>query len=70
MLGEVDSALDRHDSQVTITPFAKKMRDLNKNMSIQYGDAHDSFPMDYHGMGTRSWSSIMTFKAFLKHNTE
>lgn len=70
MLGEVDAALDRHDSQVTITPFAKKMRDLNKNMSIQYGDMHDSFPMDYHGMGTRSWSSIMTFKAFLKHNTD
>ena len=70
MLAEVDSALDRHDSQVTITPFAKKLRDLNKNMSIQYGDDHDSFPMDYHGMGTRSWSSIMTFKAFLKHNTD
>jgi len=70
MLSEVEAALDRHDSQVTITPFAKKMRDLNKNMSIQYGDAHDSFPMDYHGMGTRSWSSIMTFKAFLKHNTD
>lgn len=70
MLAEVDSALDRRDSQVTITPFAKKLRDLNKNMSIQYGNAHDSFPMDYHGMGTRSWSSIMTFKAFLKHNTD
>ena len=70
MLAEVDSALDRHDSQVTITPFAKKLRDLNKNMSIQYGDTHDSFPMDYHGMGTRSWSSIMTFKAFLKHNMD
>ena len=37
-------------------------------MSIQYGDELDSFPMDYHGMGTRSWSSIMTFKAFLNHN--
>lgn len=70
MLAEVDAALDRHDSQVTITPFAKKLRDLNKNMSIQYGDTHDCFPMDYHGMGTRSWSSIMTFKAFLKHNTD
>lgn len=70
MLSEVDAALDRHDSQVTITPFAKKLRDLNKNMSIQYGDTHDSFPMDYHGMGTRSWSSIMTFKAFLKHNSD
>lgn len=70
MLAEVDSALDSHDSQVTITPFAKKIRDLNKNMSIQYGDTRDSFPMDYHGMGTRSWSSIMTFKAFLKHNTD
>lgn len=70
MLGEVDAALDRHDSQVTITPFAKKLRDLSKNMSIQYGDANDCFPMDYHGMGTRSWSSIMTFKAFLKHNLD
>ena len=70
MLGEVDSALDRHDSQITITPFAKKIRDINKSISIQYGDSHDSFPMDYHGMGTRSWSSIMTFKAFLKHNTD
>lgn len=28
MLAEVDSALDRRDSQVTITPFAKKLRDL------------------------------------------
>ena len=70
MLAEVNSALDSHGSQVTITPFSKKLRDINKNMSIQYGDAHDSFPMDYHGMGTRSWSSIMTFKAFLKHNTD
>jgi putative ATP-dependent endonuclease of OLD family len=24
--------------------------------------------MDYHGMGTRSWSSLLTFKSFIAHN--
>ena len=65
-LSGLDSTMDKHDSKVSIQPFAKKLRDLNKGLSIQYGTESDSFTMDYHGMGTRSWSSLLTFKAFLK----
>lgn len=65
-LSGLDSTMDKQDSKVSIQPFAKKLRDLNKSLSIQYGTESDSFTMDYHGMGTRSWSSLLTFKAFLK----
>ncbi len=65
-LSGLDSTMDKHDSKVSILPFAKKLRDLNKSLSIQYGTENDSFTMDYHGMGTRSWSSLLTFKAFLQ----
>ena len=68
VLAGVDSAMDRVGSKVEITPFAKKIRDLNKNISIRYGDNDNSFTMDYHGMGTRSWSSLLTFKAFVVQN--
>lgn len=64
----INSAMDRQSSGVSISPFAKKIRDLNKGVSIQYGDEGNSFSMDYHGMGTRSWSSLLTFKAFVSHN--
>lgn len=64
-LSGLDSTMDKQDSKVSIQPFAKKLRDLNKSLSIQYGTESDSFTMDYHGMGTRSWSSLLTFKAFL-----
>lgn len=66
-LKELDSALDRLDSKVSISPFAKRIMDLNKSVSIHYGTTQDSFTMDYHGMGTRSWSSLLTFKAFLQN---
>lgn len=68
VLKGVDSAMDRRDSKIEITPFAKKIRDLNKNISIHYGETTNSFTMDYHGMGTRSWSSLLTFKAFVSQN--
>lgn len=48
-----------------ITPFPKKIRDLSKNFSLHFGDnANCSFSMEYHGMGTRSWASMLTVKAF------
>jgi len=64
----VDSAMDRGSSKIAITPFSKKIRDLNKNISIHYGEYENVFTMDYHGMGTRSWSSLLTFKAFTSQN--
>jgi len=65
-LKELDSAMDTKSAGVEITPFAKKIRDLNKGITISYSDNKDSFPMEYHGMGTRSWSSLLTLKAFIE----
>lgn len=61
---------------VEITPFPKKIRDLSKHFSIHFGEgANGTFSMEYHGMGTRSWASMLTVKAFieatsLKHEEE
>ncbi len=64
-LKELDSAMDTSSEGVEITPFTKKVRDLNKGLSIYYSDKKDSFSMEYHGMGTRSWSSLLTLKSFI-----
>lgn len=64
-LKDLDSTMDSQSHGIEITPFTKKIRDLNKGMSIYYGDSKDSFPMEYHGMGTRSWSSLLTLKSFI-----
>lgn len=48
-----------------ITPFPKKIRDLSKYFSVHFGDAeNNTFSMEYHGMGTRSWASMLTVMAF------
>lgn len=64
-LKEIESAIDNDNSEVSITPFTKKLRDLNKGITIHYGNNVNSYTMDYHGMGTRSWSSLLTFKSFI-----
>lgn len=62
--------------QVELTPFPKKIRDLSKRFSVHYGESQNSsFSMEYHGMGTRSWASMLTVKAFTelmaqKHEAE
>ncbi|MCX8490596.1 MAG: AAA family ATPase [Cyclobacteriaceae bacterium] len=48
-----------------LTPFPKKIRDLSKRFSVHFGNSEkNSFSMEYHGMGTRSWASMLTVKAF------
>jgi putative ATP-dependent endonuclease of OLD family len=61
----LDTAMDTTSGGVEITPFTKKIRDLNKGLSIYYTDKKESFSMEYHGMGTRSWSSLLTLKSFI-----
>jgi putative ATP-dependent endonuclease of OLD family len=63
-LEELDTAMSTTGG-VEITPFTKKLRDLNKGLSIYYGDSSDSFSMEYHGMGTRSWASLLTLKSLI-----
>ncbi len=64
-LKELDTAMDTHSEGIEITPFTKKIRDLNKGLTIYYTDQKEPFPMENHGMGTRSWSSLLTLKAFI-----
>ncbi|MDD5276885.1 MAG: AAA family ATPase [Methylovulum sp.] len=64
-LKELDTAMDSSSDGVDITPFTKKLRDLSKGLSIYYSDQENSFSMEYHGMGTRSWSSLLTLKSFI-----
>lgn len=53
--------------QTELTPFPKKIRDLSKRFSIHFGNFEkNSFSMEYHGMGTRSWASMLTVKAFIE----
>lgn len=48
-----------------VTPFPKKLRDLSKRFSVHFGNTTStSFSMEYHGMGTRSWASMLAVKAF------
>ena len=61
----LDTAMDTRSEGIEITPFTKKIRDLNKGLTIYYTDQKEPFSMEYHGMGTRSWSSLLTLKAFI-----
>ena len=56
---------------VTISPFPKKIRDLHKGMQVDFQDSgSDTFGLEYHGMGTRSWASILSFSAFTSWETK
>jgi putative ATP-dependent endonuclease of the OLD family len=56
---------------VEITPFPKKIRDLSKHFSIHFGESTNGvFSMEYHGMGTRSWASMLAVKAFIESAAE
>jgi putative ATP-dependent endonuclease of OLD family len=58
-------------NNVEITPFPKKIRDLSKHFSVHFGESHDNtFPMEYHGMGTRSWASMLTVGVYTKLREE
>ena len=64
-LQELNSTIGNENQNIEVTPFTKKVRDLNKGLSIYYSEGENSFSMEYHGMGTRSWSSLLTLKAFI-----
>ena len=61
------SSMFYDESDVEISPFPKKIRDLSKHFSIYFGKKDKmAFSMEYHGMGTRSWASILTTLAFIQ----
>ena len=65
-LKELSSTIQSGSTGIDITPLNKKIRDLNKGLNINFQDGeNESFPLEYHGMGTRSWASLLTFKAYI-----
>lgn len=51
---------------VEINPVSKNLRELTKGMGVQFADhAGSSFPLESHGMGTRSWASLLSFDAYV-----
>ncbi len=70
-LGELNKTTQTSGEGVSITPFPKQIRDLHKGMKVYFQDnGSDSFSMEYHGMGTRSWASILSFGAYINWTLE
>lgn len=60
-----------NSGKAEITPFPKKIRDLSKQFTVHFGENDNNlFSMEYHGMGTRSWASLLTVKAFTELTSE
>jgi len=56
---------------VELTPVSKKLRDLTKGLDVQFSDSNgSSFPLESHGMGTRSWASLLSFQAYVSWTTK
>ena len=65
-LALLNTATQTSGNGVSINPLPKNIRDLHKGMKVDFQDnGSDSFGMEYHGMGTRSWASILTAGAFV-----
>lgn len=69
-LAELNRTVQERGRGVEITPFSKKVRDLHKGMKVHFQDGgSDTFSLEYHGMGTRSWASLLAFKAKVSWET-
>jgi putative ATP-dependent endonuclease of OLD family len=66
---ELSKTVNSQGTGVEITPITKKIRDIGRNLNINFKDTDkESLPLDYHGMGTRSWASVLTLNAFISWN--
>ena len=65
-LEELNKTVATKGRGVEITPFPKKLRDLHKGLKVHFQDGgSETFSLEYHGMGTRSWASLLGYKAFI-----
>lgn len=65
-LAQLGSTFGSNQGSADISAIAKDVRDLMKGVRLNFSDGSDSFSMEYHGMGTRSWSSLLVLKAFVQ----
>ncbi len=65
-LAELSDTIGTKRAGIEITPIHKKIRDIGKGLNIHLAEGDtESLPLDYHGMGTRSWASLLAIKAFV-----
>jgi putative ATP-dependent endonuclease of OLD family len=65
-LGGLGKTVPSFGEGVEVTPVSKKVRDITKGLGVQFKDSSESsFPLDAHGMGTRSWASLLTYQAYV-----
>jgi putative ATP-dependent endonuclease of OLD family len=65
-LDELNRTVSSKGGGVEITPFPKKIRDLHKGLKVNFQDGEsETFSLEYHGMGTRSWASLLGYKAYV-----
>ncbi len=66
-----ETVLSSGSDGVEISPINKKIKDIGRNLNIHFNDTGaQSFPLEYHGMGTRSWASLLTLNAFIAWQEE
>lgn len=66
-IDDVHLALDSAKGAVSITPTARSLRDLSRGMDVTFATrGSQAFPIDRHGMGTRSLATILTFRAYTR----
>ncbi len=70
-LEQLQGTIGNSTATVEITPFTKNLRDLAKGVNIHLQDKDaNSLPLEYHGMGTRSWASILVYGANISRQNE
>jgi putative ATP-dependent endonuclease of OLD family len=65
-LTELNRTVPAYGDGVELTPVSKKIREITKGLGVRFSDSGgSSFPLDLHGMGTRSWASLLSFQAYV-----
>lgn len=64
-LNEIYKSVGGEKNAVAINPIPRYLRNINEGVSINFSTKNaQTFPLDRHGMGTRSLAAILTFRAY------
>lgn len=66
VISEVTPVLGTKNSEVKIEPLARTLKDLHRGMDVIIKDGNaESFSINEYGMGTKSWLSYLSLKAYV-----
>ncbi len=64
-LNDLYQAISCERNSVDVTPVSRTIRNLSKGIGVTFATKDSqSFPLDRHGMGTRSLAALLTFRAY------